>query len=459
MNSQRKDPFWRWTLAGTCLMGVVTIWSTVRNEWFAQPPKPIGDGMCYEVIAFSLYSGNGFRENYATQSWKSIYEGSSQYDDFLSRVSTRNVAATGRPPLYPVIVACVYKVLGRGPMAFMAIRLVAASCLAIAGGLAAGLCVKILQQVGKNNAIVTVAGGCTLVLAASQRTLRDYATDFLTEPLALMLTQIFVALVVFELLHRNRNQERSPNADSAKPSINLWRWVVAGVMFGLMVLTRSLFIVWLPGVLLILFISIGASNRDRLVSLSAFTMAALAVCCPWWIHNCVALKRFMPLGTQGPIALAGGYCDQSYADGGNWSFEPEKRIRQKVAQQDTRETSSDQTQIELVVVEECKKEVSQWAKQNWQLLPTLAIKRAISHWNPYTGRALLWKIAILSGLLWCVRGSRELRWWLVGLPILSTAVTMALYETGGRFLVPLYGLLFTLAGLGVSGWLPAKRKD
>jgi len=44
---------------------------------------------------------------------------------------------------------------------------------------------------------------------------------------------------------------------------------------------------------------------------------------------------------------------------------------------------------------------------------------------------------------------------------------MCLYETGGRFLVPLYGLLYALAGIGIAffpmallGWSSrSKRND
>jgi hypothetical protein len=76
----------------------------------------------------------------------------------------------------------------------------------------------------------------------------------------------------------------------------------------------------------------------------------------------------------------------------------------------------------------------------------------MTHWNPYSGRSGLWKLLIAIGLIWAALRAPGGRVWLVGLPLLSTVSVMLLYETGGRFLVPLYGLLFTLAGLAVSGW-------
>ncbi len=49
-----------------------------------------------------------------------------------------------------------------------------------------------------------------------------------------------------------------------------------------------------------------------------------------------------------------------------------------------------------------------------------------------------------------MRSYPGLRWWMLGLPVLSTLVVMSLYETGGRFLVPLYAHLFMLGGLSVG---------
>ncbi|MCA9133813.1 MAG: hypothetical protein KDA45_11690, partial [Planctomycetales bacterium] len=72
------------------------------------------------------------------------------------------------------------------------------------------------------------------------------------------------------------------------------------------------------------------------------------------------------------------------------------------------------------------------------------------HWNPYYGRSLLWKAAFILGLLSLLRQRHRAAWWLGGLPLVSTVVVAALYATGGRFLVPLYGVLFTLAGYGVT---------
>ncbi len=52
---------------------------------------------------------------------------------------------------------------------------------------------------------------------------------------------------------------------------------------------------------------------------------------------------------------------------------------------------------------------------------------------------------MIVGVFELVRRRRRETIWFLGIPILSSLVIIALYETGGRFLVPLYGLLYALA--------------
>jgi hypothetical protein len=166
----------------------------------------------------------------------------------------------------------------------------------------------------------------------------------------------------------------------------------------------------------------------------------------------------MPLGTQGPIALVGGYSDEALAGDGDWQYESELQLRRRVAQSEGFRTARDETQRELLVALAAKQEFSHWIRNHVSDLPRLAIKRIYVHWNPYTGRSLIWRMAILAGAMWLVFRRDRAAWWLIGLPLTSTLVVAVLYSTGGRFLVPLYGILFVLSGLGVAGlgasWLP-----
>ena len=57
---------------------------------------------------------------------------------------------------------------------------------------------------------------------------------------------------------------------------------------------------------------------------------------------------------------------------------------------------------------------------------------------------------MVFGVVALISFRRREAYWLLGLPIMSSLVVMGLYETGGRFLVPLYGLLYALAGMGFA---------
>jgi hypothetical protein len=447
-----------WFYMGLVVLIPVYFFSTVSNEWFQRPPKPIGDGLCYESIGFSIFSGNGFRENYSDPKWREAYQ-DSEYEIVLHNSGQRDIAGTSRPPLLPVIIATIYKVLGRGPDAYMIVRLFAAACLALAGAMASGLTAQLLANRSGRMWAIALGAFIAIGLAASSRTLKDYTSDFLTEPLALLLTESLIVMVVLRVDQRAsamRVSHGSSEAASECSSPTKWSWAVsAGVLLGLMILSRSLFVFWVPGLLLLLWAALPdpARYRARITGIVGATM--LLTCLPWWAHNCWALGRFMPLGTQGVVALLGGYSQGAYNDGGNWSELPERELRAKLADSIEAKNAENDTARELLVVDAAKTQVIQWMQNNLSLLPGLAIKRAITHWNPYWGRAAIWKMLIVLGLVWTVLYGGASRWWLIGVPVLSTLVVMGLYETGGRFLVPLYGLLFTLGGLGVSGWWPA----
>ena len=226
-----------------------------------------------------------------------------------------------------------------------------------------------------------------------------------------------------------------------------------------MILTRSLFVLWLPGVLLLLLVAPrGGANSLRQSCWRAGRVIGVAVACcaPWWLHNIIVLDRFMPLGTQGPITLIGGYCDEALAAGGDWQFEPEQRLRQRLENEPSFLAARDDTAREVLVADAAKEQLWTWIGAHSEQLLPLVGRRIATHWNPYTGRSLLWKFFMLAGAIWLVsRGRHSLllrnaSWWLLGLPLISTCLAAMLYTTGGRFLVPLYGVLFTISGHGVA---------
>jgi hypothetical protein len=94
--------------------------------------------------------------------------------------------------------------------------------------------------------------------------------------------------------------------------------------------------------------------------------------------------------------------------------------------------------------------VRSWIVAHVADLPKLFVARVVTHWNPYTGKSLVWRLLIVAGAIYLMVQRRPEAWVLVGLPVMNTVLVASLYTTGGRFLVPLYGILFTLSAVGVA---------
>jgi hypothetical protein len=441
------------------------------NEWFAEPPKPVGDGPDYENIAYHLWQGKGFRFDNVDPGWRNLYDNDSYRYEAQLTAPPREMAATGRPPLLPSLIAFCYQLLGRNESSFAAIRCMLACCLAGAGAMAVHNACWFFRQTKPSAGYPTLvaaslAAGVTAFAMGLNGTLQDYATDFLTEPLALLLVQSFVT---FLLLHAaselaTQNQGR-PNLASR------YGWLVtSGICFGFAILARSIFVVWLPGLWCLLTITLPGKLRQRGRQATLVVFCASIVCFPWWIRNCVVLRTFAPLGTQGPITLLGGYSDAALQADGEWQPEPERALRDALASDARVIEAADDTQRELITSRIATEQVRLWLRSHVRELPSLFWGRTITHWNPYFGRALLWKLSALLGalavLLSYLRltlhprkhksdsqrlGATKLFAGLIlGLPLLGTMVTAILYSVGGRFLVPMYGIISTLAGVGVA---------
>ncbi|MEZ6134160.1 MAG: hypothetical protein R3C53_04525 [Pirellulaceae bacterium] len=452
-------------------------WSVTASGWLWLPPKPVGDGPEYENIGFHLARGQGFWIDTLDPVWQSAYEspqtGASHSEPDVThshrRSTPRDMPTTARPPLLPLAIAGVYTTLGRGPTGFATIRLLLAACTALACSLAVFMTVRILNPI--ESTWVGWAGGCVaLLFAASNRTLRDYSTDFLTEPLALLFLQCFVLCVWMN--HRSTVQESSTTAWRRNAGL-----VGAGVFWGLLILTRSMFVVWLPAIALLLFASdratpYGPQGRPqvgRSWSLRRWRKAmavvgiACLLCAPWWTRNCLVLGQFMPLGTQGPVTLIGGYSDAALKGNGDWQFAPELELRAELADVAEFKVLATDLEREVWLSREAGHRVRTWFWEHLPNLPRMFLQRIYVHWNPYTGRSLIWKFAILLGACGLIYyRQRNPTWWLatvwlLGLPLISTLVVAGFYSTGGRFLVPVYGVLFTLAGLSCVWLEPCAR--
>ncbi|GAB5406990.1 MAG: hypothetical protein Aurels2KO_52210 [Aureliella sp.] len=439
------------------------------SRWFKLPPLPIGDGPDYDMLAFSInegglsaaLAGDGLRINTGNPQWRAPYEAaasaapdsSPSYADLLSAEPQKRVS-TGRPPLFPVVVSLVYKVAGRGETGFAAVRTLLALSLAISVSLAAVMAALLVQRMAPAAPMWSpvVAAAITLLLGVTNNTLKTYSEDFLTEPLALLLMQAFVLSVL----------ARDPVADqSSSTGARLSTAICAGLLLGLAILCRSMFVLWLPAIAVLAVLYKRSDGRSRFVWAAALISSAVLVCLPWWIRNYRVTDDYSPLGTKGMITLVGGYCDAALEAGGDWQFEPEQELRaelraegltEQTAQPDSPEIDpfAAGTRFEVALAKRSRVQVMTWVRENSYEFAQLAWARIVTHWNPYSAKILLWRFACALGAVTLLMNLRRESWWLLGLPVTSTLVVACLYSVGGRFLVPIYGILFCLPSLPLA---------
>jgi hypothetical protein len=278
-----------------------------------------------------------------------------------------------------------------------------------------------------------------LALAMLDRTIKTYVVDFLTEPWALMGVTSFA----WTLSRWTKDRDCLH-----------WLWI-AGSIFGAMVLFRSLFILWLPVLVFGILRSGKVPDAKPLrwwIGPLCFLLFVTLVAGPWWIRNCAISGRWMPMGSQGAASLRGGYSDEALADWGNWHADAEIAMQ---AQLDTVVGSENWTAVEreLALADLATQQTWDWISRHRYDLPKLAVMRLVSHWGPWRADHIAWKSLALLGLFWIWRSSRSQGRMLASIFLADALTTAILYETGGRFLIPMHGLLYALAGVGLAGCL------
>lgn len=422
------------------------------DGWFVLPPKPIGDGPDYEAIGFGMTKGYGWSTSFSDPEWRSVYvdaESETSGLDYAVQLARSGpvVADTNRPPLLPLCIALVYQIVPRGPIAFGVIRVALACCLSLGCAVAVIWAVSIAKSMNKvvGSLLPNCVGLSLIGIVYSERNFRNYATDFSTEPLAFLLTQVFLVVVWYG----------SQNGR--------WRWAAfGGALFATMVFCRGVFILWIPFAMIWLRYAYGVSKPKEVANrleprrlVLVFMLAFGLLSSLWWVRNCFVLGEFHPLGTKGVVTLMGGYCDESFQSGGEWQFAPERELRRELESQIDLEkaTPSDFRNMELEINKRAGLQVTQWVVENIRLLPALFGKRIVTEWNPYLGKALLLKLLALLGTVWLFRHNRVVLIWIAGPLLINTIVVALTYSVGGRFLVPTYGQFYILAAFGIGGIL------
>jgi 4-amino-4-deoxy-L-arabinose transferase-like glycosyltransferase len=258
----------------------------------SEPPLG-GDQRDYEAIAFNLWKGRGFGYYWSDPQWREPYLRSPRFTAALGDRRSDYYPTTYRPPLFPALWAAVYSVAGRN---IAVVRIM--NCALMAGA------ITLAAAIAAHFAGLVAAPVAAILLLQSPH-LTQYSRELLTEALATFLVSLLVWLWV--------SRSELPVSDRAA--------AISGVVLGLLVLARSIFVLWLPIALLMPGRSV--SGRSGIWRARAVCVLACAlVVAPWWTRNIIVTGAFLPMGSQGPINLPAGFSQRALDNQGRWRSNP-----------------------------------------------------------------------------------------------------------------------------------------
>ncbi len=381
-----------------------------RKGTLDQPPESGGDAPDYDLIAWGLTSGHGFHRDSQAAEFLAPYQQAGR----ASPAVPVSGPVTDRPPLYPLILAATYE-SGRQ---FRVIRICQALCLGLVIG---AITWQVFELAGVIPALLCPA----LMLIVDPR-LRTMANEILTEAWACGL----VTLLFLQLMKWDRKR----------------RWidaVLTGVVLGILVMCRTMMVMWLPLLAIGMWWQTERPDRWRTVRHTALlSTVAIAVCLPWWIHNVQVLGEFRPLGTQGAEQLSAAYSDEAFARRGMWFNLDETEFFRGIDQPDpVRRTLA----RALLSEQSARTWVGQHPLQAASLWPA----RVFQEFRPHgPGDLFVLAFALLGlAILWQTPPGRASRWLIAG-QVLAIAAT---WSVAGRFVFPLLGILHLLATIGLWG--------
>ena len=275
-----------------CAFGALS-YRIVQIGDFDTPPFG-GDERDYEALAFNLWKGRGLGFFWSDPEWRAPYLRAPETARAVDGLASGFYPTTYRPPAFPALWALTDAVVGRD---FGVIRIVNAALMAGAVALAAAIA---LEFAGIAAAVLAAV----LLLQTPDITL--FARERQAEPLATLLVSLIVWLWV-------RSSRRPASIRAA---------AVSGAVLGLLILSRSMFVFWLPMALLLPASAAVASGAGKWRVRAYCLVACLLVVAPWWTRNIVVTGAFLPTGTQGHINLPSGFSQRALDNEGRWRSNP-----------------------------------------------------------------------------------------------------------------------------------------
>ncbi len=231
---------------------------------------------------------------------------------------------------------------------------------------------------------------------------------------------VFINLVLLFLLFKGEKTEKT-------------RWFfLAGLAFGLLLLSRAEVIVYAP--FIILWISLVlCTNRAKRIS--AFAVAALIVWAPWVYRNYRRFDAFVPLTTQGGYNLWQGQNPQATGTRSQYTdppfqISPEKREKILSLRPDVR--------YELELDKIYMNEALMFMTKHPTEVLKLALRKFIFYWGYY------W------GIKFTYPGARSVAYWLpwfILLPFFMIGLIHSMRDVRKYYLFYLYFILSTLIAM------------
>lgn len=382
------------------------------------PPSSSSDESSYDSIGWELSRGGGYAIDYANAEFREPYDNAAQDDPKTFSMPKLTVGPVAfRPPLIPVVTAVGNRLFGRQHFFLRSVNILA---MAAVGGIVA-------HYLCRNVSVFATLTMMFLFLTDVRS--RLYARALLTEALACLLTTI-ITLLLLQFVRKN----------------DIKTIAIVGLVFGLSILTRSIAVLWLPGLLaIVVFISRRTHNNGWLsVTKSAvlFSVCTLVPMLPWAVRNIAELDRFAPMGTQGLMQLSAGYSDIAVEHSGVW-----QNLESRGFFEHSNAAGLTGIEYELAAADYSKSKALQWIQSHPTQLPLLAVMKVVSEFRPHHTVPGIILTLSLFGLLTGLRNT-EVR--VISGMILVNAIVISLtWSVEGRFLVPQLFCFYVLAGYGV----------
>lgn len=395
---------------GVGLLSFLLCWLTFLGyyHWkfdLNEPPATSGDEVSYDSLGWELAHGRGFRINTGEAAFRKPYDDAAKSAERFRLGPPVEGIVTYRPPLYPLALSGLNRIFGRQ---FWAVRVMDAAFMA---GTLCMLTVLLYRRWGW----LAVFIAWVLFIAVDSQT-RLYGRAILTEAMSLFLT----SLMILQLLDLQNLKEPTPRRI-------LVRSLGIGIVLGLSLLTRTLMVLWVPGLMLVLLWilrRLGQSFRLAFAAVALFLMGLGVIVAPWAVRNITLTGELMPLGTQGGSQLSAAFGEEAWREKGVWVNLDRKDFFAPVVKD-----SQTHLERELQKAKYSQSQAIQWIKANpikavvlfplkiWQecrprtlgewIIRLLCLMGAIAIWRTALGQLLLAILAVnffAIGITWSVEG-------------------------------------------------------